>query len=77
MFIFSKLYSQRGKSHRLKEEEEEEEEEEKKKKKKEEEKSCVYILESNLGETATFLPVEAAVKPSGALGSPLLVGPLP
>ena len=71
MFIFSKLYRQRGKSHRLKEEEEEEEEEEKKKKKNEEEKSCDYILESNLGETANFLPVETTVKPSGALGSPL------
>ena len=68
MFVFSKLYCQRGKSHRLKEEEEEEK---KNKKEEEEEKSCVYILESNLGETATFLPVEATVKPSGALRSPL------
>lgn len=58
--FLAKRTVKRGKSHRLKEEEEEE------KKEKEEEESCVYILESNLGERATFLPAEATVKPSGA-----------
>ena len=57
--FLAKRTVKRGKSHRLKEEEEEE-------KKEEEEESCVCILESNLGERATFLPAEATVKPSGA-----------
>ena len=57
--FLAKRTVKRGKSHRLKEEEEEE-------KKEEEEESRVCILESNLGERATFLPAEATVKPSGA-----------
>ena len=66
--FLAKRTVKRGKSHRLKEEEEEEkkEEEEEEEKKEEEEESRVCILESNLGERATFLPAEATVKPSGA-----------